>query len=241
MSKSIDQAQLSLESLMRPRGRGGKRAGAGRKRTRTTVAHTTREPFSAREPLHVTLRLVQGIELRTPALLASVHEVIAGSNNTAFRVVEFNCESNHMHLMVEADGRVSLARGIQRFKSCLARALNRALGRSGAVFGDRYHTHVLRTPREVRHALRYIINNARHHAAQHGRSLDARWFDPFSSAPWFDGWASPLSPYSSWTHELTRRDRPTARPTVWLLTVGWRRHGLIECAEVPGPVVRRRW
>jgi len=237
---TTESAQLSFERLLRPRGRGGKRDGAGRKRTRTTVAHRTRESFTAREPLHVTLRLVPGIELRTPALLAIVHAVIAGSSASAFRIVEFNCESNHMHLMIEAAGRVALARGLQRFKSCLARALNRALVRSGAVFGDRYHVHVLRTPREVRHALRYIINNARHHAAQHGRSLDAQWFDPFSSAPWFEGWASPLTPYSSWTHELIRRDRPTARATVWLLMVGWRRHGLIERAEVPGPTVRAR-
>ena len=198
------------------------------------MAHVVREAFPARDPLHVTLRLVPGIKLRTPALLAVVHAVMARSHRATFRIVEFNCESNHMHLVVEAAGRTALARGIQRFKSCLARALNRSLHRCGAVFADRYHARVLRTPREVRHVLRYVINNARHHAATGGRTLDPRWFDPFSSAPWFDGWSSSLQPYSGWTHELIRRARPTARATVWLLTTGWRRHGLIASDEVPG-------
>ncbi len=233
-------SQLWLDALLRPRGRGGARAGAGRPTTRTGVAHVVREKFSAREPVHVTLRLVPGIQLRTPALLAIVHDAIASSHGTGFRIVEFNCESNHMHLMAEAAGKRALARGMQRFKSCLARRLNRALGRTGAVFGDRYHAHVLRTPIEVRHALRYILNNARHHAAQHGRSLERRWFDPFSSAPWFRGWKTPLEPYSSLTYELARRPAPTAPATAWLLVVGWRRHGLIDPSEVPGATRRRR-
>ena len=169
-----------------------------------------------------------------------MHDVIARSHRADFRIVEFNCESNHLHVMTEASGRVALARGMQRFKSCLARRLNRALGRRGAVFTDRYHAHVLRTPREVRHALRYILNNARHHAAELGRAFDPAWFDPFSSAPWFPGWATPLEPYSGWTYELLRRPPPTAGATAWLLTTGWKRHGLIEPAEVPGAARRRR-
>lgn len=233
------ELQPSLESMLRPRGRGGKRPGAGRKRTRTTVAHTARESFSPRDPIHSTLRLVPGVQLRTPALLAIVHAVIARSHGADFRIVEFNCEPNHMHVMAEASGRVALARGMQRFKSVLARRINQALGRRGALFADRYHAHVLRSLREVRHALRYILNNARHHAAERGRALDPRWFDPFSSAAWFDGWTAPLAPYSSWTYELMRRPAPTARATVWVLTTGWRRHGLIDPAEVPGPARRK--
>ena len=205
------------------------------------MAHTARTQFPARHPQHVTLRLVPGIQLRTPAFLGLVHEVMRGSHRDDFRITEFNCESNHLHLMVEASGRAALARGMQRFKSCLARKLNRALGRSGAVFDDRYHARPLRTPREVRHVLRYILNNARHHAADRGRTLDPDWFDPYSSAPWFTGWTAPLEPYSGWTYELLRRPPPTASATVWLLTVGWRRHGLIGRSEVPGAVeVRRR-
>jgi len=217
----------------------GRRIGAGRKRTSTLVPHTTRAAFAARLPQHVTLRLAPGIQLRTPALLAIVHAVIATSHRDDVRITDFSCESNHMHLVVEANGRVALGRGIQRFKSRLARRINRALGRRGALFADRYHARSLRTPREVRHVLRYVLNNARHHAADRGRMFDPAWFDPFSSAPWFTGWSAPLEPYSGWTYELLRRSSPVAEPTVWLLTVGWRRHGLIDPGEVPGRRAQR--
>ena len=234
MARRAESSQLSLGPLLVSGGRGGKRAGAGRKRTSTLVPHAARASFAARFPQHVTLRLVRGIQLRTPALLAVVHAVMTTSHRDDFRIADFNCESNHMHLVAEASGRTALARGLQRFKSRLARRINLALGRRGAVFGDRYHARSLRTPREVHHVLRYVLNSARHHAADRGRALDPAWFDPFSSAPWFTGWSTPLAPYSGWTFERLRRSSPTAAPTVWLLAVGWRRHGLIAPSEVPG-------
>jgi REP element-mobilizing transposase RayT len=203
------------------------------------MPHEVRDHFPSRSPVHITIRLVDGIQLRDPALLPIIHEVIATSQCPDFRIVEFNCESNHMHSMNEANGPTGLGRGMRRFEGVLARYLNRALGRHGPVFADRYHARALESPREVRNALRYILNNARHHAADAGRELDPSWFDPFSSAPWFTGWAEPIEPYSGWTYELLRQERPTAEPTTWLLRTGWMRHGLIGVAEVPGVRLRR--
>ena len=54
-----------------------------------------------------------------------------------------------------------------------ARGLNRLMGRSGKVFAERYHMHVLKTPREVRAARAYVLQNARRHAAQGGVSYPA--------------------------------------------------------------------
>ncbi len=67
----------------------------------------------------------------------------------------------------------------------LARAINKACGRRGAVWGDRYHTHSLTTPRETRHAMVYVLMNFRKHHPH-----DRRPVDPCSSAPWFDGFRS---------------------------------------------------
>ena len=53
--------QLTLDSARRPTGRGGWRPGAGRPRGRTRVAHTTRERLAPRFPIHVTLRLREGL------------------------------------------------------------------------------------------------------------------------------------------------------------------------------------
>jgi hypothetical protein len=110
----------------------------------------------------------------------------------------------------------------------LARAVNRVFGRCGRVLADRHHLHVLRTPREVRCAIAYVLLNARRHLAKRGRPLPQQaCVDPASSGRWFDGWrhcgvsGSPGAP-------------PVAKPRTWLLSIGWRRHRLIDPAEVPG-------
>ena len=120
-----------------------------------------------------------------------------------------------------------------------ARKLNRLWGRKGTVFADRYHDHVLRTPREVRNALCYVLNNARHHSAALRRcgvspppALAAP--DPFSSARWFDGYRQPPPTPPPLAH------CPTVAARTWLLTTGWRRHGAIGLDEDPGPRQRSR-
>jgi len=60
--------------------------------------------------------------------------------------------------------------------------MNHLMGRKGRVLADRYHAHVLKTPTEVRHAVSYIRNNRRHHAAAFGEDLPEGWVDPFSSS-----------------------------------------------------------
>jgi hypothetical protein len=44
--------------------------------------------------------------------------------------------------------------------------LNARLGRSGPVFADRHHAHVLESRREVANAVRYVTGNYRHHARE---------------------------------------------------------------------------
>ena len=75
------------------------------------------------------------------------------SKRVGFAVVHYSVQSDHLHLLIEADGNRSLARGIQALCVRLARNLNKLLGRRGTVFGDRYHLHVLSTPREAHHAV----------------------------------------------------------------------------------------
>jgi hypothetical protein len=65
--------------------------------------------------------------------------------------------------IVEAEDSEALARGMQGLKARIARALNRLWGLSGPRFPDRYHSRVLRTLREVRSALLYVLDNARRH------------------------------------------------------------------------------
>ncbi len=98
-----------------------------------------------------------------------------------FRVVRHSVQRDHLHLIVEADDKKALSRGMRGLAIRCALAVNRALGRRGALWGDRYHASALRTPRMVRNALVYVLANA----ARHLRAVAG--LDPCSSAPWFDG------------------------------------------------------
>jgi hypothetical protein len=114
-----------------------------------------------------------------------------------------------------------------------ARAVNRSFRRVGPVLAGRYHLRLLSGPRQVRNALAYLLLNARKHLG--ARAPRRAVLDPASSGRFFDGWSrgpgSAVPPRASLV--------PVARPRTWLLRVGWRRHGLIDPAEVPGRVVPR--
>jgi hypothetical protein len=82
-----------------------------------------------------------------------------------FGWVHYSLQGNHAHLIVEAQDPIALGRGMMAIGARLARAVNRIAGRSGPVLADRYHSRMLPTPREVHGALRYVLLNARKHAA----------------------------------------------------------------------------
>ena len=76
-------------------------------------------------------------------------------------------------------------------------ATNRAVGRSGSLFAERYHAHVLKTRREVAHAIEYVLGNWFRHV---GRDFGPWEYDKLSSA---------FEPSM------------VVRPQTWLLRVGW--------------------
>jgi REP-associated tyrosine transposase len=134
-------------------------------------------------------------------------------------------------LLVEADDERALARGVQGFEISAARRLNRAVGRRGRVFADRYHAETIRTPRHARHALAYVLNNWRRHREDRGTSA---WIDPCSTAIAFRGWKC-CDATAGFRLPRGYDALRVAYPTAWLLTTGWRRHGAIDLRARPGP------
>jgi len=157
--------------------------------------------------------------LRDERLLSILRAAFRSASTPRFRVVAFSIQADHLHLVAEAEGQMLFTRGIQGLAIRVAKAVNRALGRRGRVWGDRYHARLLRTPREVRRAFVYVLNNFRKHVRASSE------LDPFSSASWFDGWRS----RATRSHEAS----PVAAPRTWLGHVGWRRDGLIDPDESP--------
>jgi REP element-mobilizing transposase RayT len=141
------------------RTRGGKRKGAGRPRADGRVGkgipHLPRPVLASRFPVHCTWRMAGGVwNLRSQRCF---------TRREHFRLVHFAVMGNHLHVLVEASDREGLTRGMQGLGIRIARALNHLMQRRGRVVDDRYHAHILRTPTEVRHARRYLLNNAARH------------------------------------------------------------------------------
>jgi REP element-mobilizing transposase RayT len=179
------------------------------------------------------VRVVEGLEpLASERYLKIIRRAVRDSHKGGFRICEFNVLGNHVHLVTEAAGKEALASGVAGFEVRVARRINAAMGRRGTLFPDRYHARYLKTPTEVRNALRYVLMNRKHHAAE--KRFSPYWIDPCSSATWFDGWAQPIRGNEPWQRQLLALERPTAKATVWLLTTGWKRHGLLRFDERPG-------
>ncbi|AKU92048.1 hypothetical protein AKJ08_2435 [Vulgatibacter incomptus] len=126
--------------------------------------------------------------------------LFAASDHKGMRLTTYSVQGNHLHLVVEAQDGQALSRGVQGLCVRIARGLNRLMKRKGKVFADRFHSHVLSTPREVRNAVAYVLGNARIHALRQGRPAPAS-ADPYSAGP---------------------GDPTVALPRTWLLRVGWR-------------------
>ena len=216
--------QLELDRVRH----GGRRPGAGRKPgPNPRIRHRARESIAARFPCHVTLRVRDGVpSLRTVSVVREIVRTFAAAcDRTDFRLVHFSLQGNHAHMLVEADDERALGRGMKAIGARLAKAVNRVFARSGPVLADRYRVRALRTPREVRNALAYLLLNARKHAARVKRALS---IDPASSGRWFDGWTRRTE------IGVLPRAAPVAPPRSWLLAVGWRTRGLRDPDEVPG-------
>ncbi|MDZ4774008.1 MAG: transposase [Planctomycetota bacterium] len=199
---------------------GGARKGSGRKleAARRSVPHRKRAEIASRHPVHVTLRLENGLEsLRKRRTFSLVREALAaGSNRFGARLVQYSVMTNHLHLVLEIESEYSLAAAIKGLCVRMARALNALWARTGNVFASRYHVRALKTPSEVKNALVYVLRNAVHHG------IHFVGLDPFSSAVWFDGWMDAAHRAREWFAS------PLPRARTWLLAHGWRRQGLIE-------------
>jgi REP element-mobilizing transposase RayT len=216
---------------------GGARPGAGRPPNgeRAGVSHLKRAEVTAKEPVHVTLRVQAGVRsLREPRVFAAVLAgLTAGRRRFGFRLVHFSVQRDHVHLLVEASNRRSLARGLQGLTIRVARSVNRLLGRNGRLFGDRYQARVLSSPEEVKGALAYLLLEAR---GERGRANGSA-LDRCSSAEWFDGFSFGRARATSGTVRAAAarasKEMPVVPAKSWLLSVGFKRAGLVAPSDAP--------
>jgi REP element-mobilizing transposase RayT len=181
-----------------------------------------------RHPLHVTLRMKAHVwQLRSRRCFSIIERAFYRAlGRDGIRLCHYSIQHNHVHIVVEAESSVALARALQALTIRVAKGLNKLMDRKGAVFADRYHARALRTPTEVRNVLVYVLNNARKHLVTLGYRLGLSWLDPYSSADWFTGWATAGPPRYG--------PAPVSPPATWFLQTGYlRAGGRIQLDEAP--------
>lgn len=227
------------------RRRGGRRRGAGRppKRPRSSERHKARPAHNARHPVHVTTRVVADVSsLRHRDMYMQLREAtIVTARREDFRIVHLSIQRNHIHLLVEADHKEALSRGMQGFSISAAKRINATITartgirRTGKVIDDRFHARPLTSPRAVRHAISYCLNNWRRHGEDRDGIARTWKVDPFSSAPLFFAWRELEDSPVLWPLRPTYHPLIVLRPRTWLLATGWQaHHPLISVYEVPG-------
>src|SRR6185436_5816142 len=150
---------------------GGRRKGAGRKPIgpRAGAPHKKRPKIDRHQALHVVLRVAADVGcMRRRTLYKAIRDAsVVAALRERIRIVHISIQRTHVHLLVEAETKLALARGMQGFQISAARNINTALGpdkyrrRRGKVFVDRYHLVVITSPRQARHVLSYILCNWR--------------------------------------------------------------------------------
>jgi REP element-mobilizing transposase RayT len=223
--------------------RGGKRRGAGRKPngSRAGERHAARPDFKSYHALHVVMRIAPAVgSLRRRKLYKAMRDAtITAALRERFRIVHISLQHNHVHMLVEAEHKAALGRGMQGFAISAARHINTALGdgrqrRRGKVFADRYHVEVIKSPTRARHAISYVLSNFRKHGEDR-EGLASTWLvDPFSSAISFPDWAELEGHACMWPIRETYDPLVVRRPQSWLLREGWKLEGRpISAREVP--------
>ncbi len=212
---------------------GGRRAGAGRKRSgpRKRVAHGRRPEITRHTPAHITLRVLDEVgRLRRRDAFKIVRGVMVEHlGREDARIIDLSIQGNHIHIVVEAKDRRALSAEMHDFKIAVARRINRIRNRKGSVFADRYHEEILRNPTQTRRCLAYVLNNWRRHGED---KLSNRVCDPYATGMWFTGWREASGVDVPEGLELL----PRREPRSWLLKTGWMRGGpRISFYEVPGP------
>ena len=183
------------------------------------MPHAPRAPVSKHDPRLVTIKLVEGLpRLREWNEGRVVVHCIREAQRPDFRIIHYSIQSDHVHLIIEADDRDALARGMKGCNGQIARTLNGLWRRTGKVLRERFHDRVLKTLREVHHALKYVLNNHLKHDTPFNPFAAPGDADAFSSGRYFDGWLG----------RAPDREPGSEGAVVvrggWKISRGWKRH-----------------
>lgn len=139
---------------------GGRRPKAGRKRIHSKgVAHEKREKVRSYTPLHINFKYK--LTVKNKDGLKALQKAIKNARTHGLKIIHFSLQHNHVHLIVEATNNQILTKGMRSLTITMAKVLEK-----GRIQIQRYHLHVLKTRREAKNAINYVLFNERKHTGK---------------------------------------------------------------------------
>ena len=217
--KVIKQLQLNIKARGRPLEKGDTgRTSSGK------IAHIPRPDLNSKTPAHINIKVRKDIpNLRRKSIYKMLKIGVKKARIKGLKVIHFALVSNHLHLIIEADGNKELAQGMRSFLISFAMNINNSLKRRGSLFVDRYNMEVIKVPRRMHYLLSYVFkNNSKHQKRKFVT-------DPYSSVITFNeqevlfGKKVP-SPFDPETKKKLKRFLGSflSPPESWLATTGWK-------------------
>ena len=97
-------------------------------------------------------------QIKNKKCLILLKKAILNARSHGLRIIHFSLQSNHVHLIIESENNKILTRGMRSLTVTFAKGL-----KAGRVQMERYHLHVLKSIRETRNAVHYVLFNQQKH------------------------------------------------------------------------------
>lgn len=145
---------------------GGRRPGSGRKRIHSKgVSHRLREKVNVKTPVHINFRYKTHI--RNKEALKVLKRALINSRKMGLRVIHCSMMTNHIHIIAEVENNRILTKGMRSLTVTFAKGLKK-----GRIQVQRYHLHVLRSVKETKNAISYVLFNQQKHAKKQYSVID---------------------------------------------------------------------
>ena len=162
-----------------------------------------------------------------------MHELAYDEVNGAFRIIHISIQKTHIHLLVEADNKLALSRGMQSFMISAAKHINRAYSekmklakrRRGPVFTIAIIKKSSRRRARLVTRSRTCSTTGASIAKIASGSRRTWKVDPFSTGFNFMGWRERADEMVHWRGRDTYDPLVVYFPKTWLLGQGWRKAG----------------
>ena len=145
---------------------GGRRPGSGRKRIHSSgVSHRKRERVSSKTPLHINFKYK--VQIKNKTCLKILKRAITNARSLGLRVIHFSLQTNHIHLILESQDNETMTKGMRSLTVTLAKGVGK-----GKIQLGRYHLHVLKSLRETKNAVNYVLFNEQKHSQRKVSRID---------------------------------------------------------------------